>query len=283
MRDDGLKRAIEALGGVGRLARQLGIAQPSVSNWSRVPAERVLTVESIAGISRAILRPDLYPSDSTSGLSGSSSGVASPRGAPDDNPADALDPVDPFDRARGEEYLLLATLLRAAPHSELLGRLAKLGGDDTALGRAHAALARAAANADPDDVETEFFDLFIGLGRGEVLPYASYYLTGFLNERPLAKVRSDLNRIGAARAVGHPDPEDHIASLYEVMAGLLLGLFEGGSEAADRFRERHLASWSARLIEDLAKAPSARFYRAVAAVARVFDDIEQESAGLYDG
>ena len=60
MRDEGLDEAIRVAGGVGALARKIGISQPSVSNWARIPAERVLSVEAATGVSRTILRPDLY-------------------------------------------------------------------------------------------------------------------------------------------------------------------------------------------------------------------------------
>ena len=112
MRDPGLEQAIRAVGGVGALARMVGISQPSVSNWSRVPADRVLIVESISGINRAVLRPDLY-------------------GAADDAA------VDEIDAARAREYALLATLLRRAPDANLLMRLAMLRGDLSPLGLAH--------------------------------------------------------------------------------------------------------------------------------------------------
>lgn len=266
MRDGGLEKAIEAMGGVGALARALGISQPSVSNWSRVPAERVLPVEKVTGVSRSVLRPDLYPSEFSSLLA---------------RPMLTEPDVDPIDRARAEEYLLLATLLRAAPSADLVMRIAAIGGDDSALGRAHAALAEAASRADADDLETEYFDLFIGVGRGEILPYASYYLTGFLNERPLALVREDLKRLGVARSEETLDPEDHIATLLEVVAGLTLGLFEGGTEAANRFRDRHVMRWAPRLFADIAKAKSATtFYRAVGELGRVFLEIEAEAADL---
>jgi TorA maturation chaperone TorD len=265
-RDEGLRVAIEAAGGVGRLAALLGISQPSVSNWQRVPAERVLSVEALTGVSRTRLRPDIYPL-----------GDAAVKAAEMEPPAD---PVEETDRARAEEYLLLATLLRAAPDRDLLDRLASVEGDDSALGRAHRALALAAREADPDDIEVEYFDLFIGVGRGELLPYASYYLTGFLNERPLAKVREDLARFGVIRQDGVVEPEDHLATLFEMMAGLLLGLFGDGPDEAEVFRERHIARWARRCFDDLGRAKSARFYRAVAALGTAYMDIEQEAASL---
>src|SRR5262249_25873908 len=120
MRDQGLQEAIKAVGGVSELARRLGISQPSVSNWDRVPADRVINVESATGINRAILRPDLY---------------AATAGG-DANEADV---------ARAQEYALLAALLARAPNADLLTRLAQLRGDATPLGIAHAALAQAAS------------------------------------------------------------------------------------------------------------------------------------------
>src|SRR4051812_34907534 len=157
MRDPGLEEAVRAVGGVSELARQIGISQPSVSNWSRVPAERVLIVEAATGIDRKILRPDLY-------------------GGADETP----DAADDIAAARAQEYALLATLLQRAPDAPLLKSLSALRGDATPLGVAHAALAEAASGCTVERAEREFFNLFIGLGRGELLPYASYYLTGFL-------------------------------------------------------------------------------------------------------
>src|SRR5689334_22187821 len=119
MRDHGLQEAIRAAGGIGELARRLGISQPSVSNWDRVPAERVLSVEQATGIARGQLRPDLYGTR--------------PRGE-----------VDEVDLARAREYALLATLLSRSPDAALLKRLASLKGDPSPLGLAHAALGEAA-------------------------------------------------------------------------------------------------------------------------------------------
>lgn len=276
MRDGGLVQAIEAIGGVGALARALGISQPSVSNWIRVPAERVLSVELLTGVPRSTLRPDLYPAEHAVG-SILSSGIRS------DTVQGAMissNDVDPIDRARAEEYLLLAMLLRAAPAEAFLERIGQLSGDDSALGQAHAALATAARRTDADDLETEFFDLFVGVGRGELLPYASYYLTGFLNERPLAKVREDMARLGIARSEQTFDPEDHVATLLEIVAGLMLGLFDGGPAEADRFRDCHLMPWAPRFFADLARAKSATFYRAVGELGRIYLEIEAEASAL---
>src|SRR5258708_8012699 len=123
------------------------------------------------------------------------------------------------------------------PDAALLRDISAIRADSTELGRAHAALAQAAETTNPERLEREYFNLFIGLGRGELLPYGSYYLTGFLHERPLARLRSDLAEIGIVRAEQHCEPEDHIAILCEVMAGL-----PGGGVAAPANNKRsHLA------------------------------------------
>jgi TorA maturation chaperone TorD len=145
---------------------------------------------------------------------------------------------------------------------------------------AHIELASAAAAADDRAVSKEFFDLFIGLGRGDLLPYASYYLTGFLHERPLARVREDLDALGIERAGLSREPEDHIAILLEVMAGLARGDFEAEVREQARFFERHLKPWAARLFADLEMAQSARFYRAVGRVGRIFMELESEAFTL---
>src|SRR6266704_29953 len=209
MRDVGLDEAIRVAGGVGALARKIGIAQPSVSNWLRVPAERVLSVEAATGVSRAILRPDLYA----------------------EHPGTAGD-VDEVNAARAQEYALLSVLLARAPDVGLLERLGALRGDASPLGLAHVALAEAAQRANVERLEREYFDLFIGLGRGELLPYGAYYLTGFLHERPLARLREDLSRIGIARAERVAEPEDHAAILCEIMAGLANGHLLGAEESS---------------------------------------------------
>lgn len=187
---------------------------------------------------------------------------------------------------RGCLFALLARLLAAPPDGALLERLsavlARPPDADTPLARACADLAAAAASADPAAVEREHFDLFIGLGRGELQPYASYYLTGFLYDRPLAELRETLRQLGVARAPGVAEPEDHIAFLCETFAGLLSGEFGGGEGAAtaEAFFARHLRPWAARFFADLEGARAARFYRAVGALGRAAVEIEQAAAEL---
>jgi TorA maturation chaperone TorD len=181
---------------------------------------------------------------------------------------------------RAQEYLLLATLLRAPIAPELLTRLTSISGDVSPLGMAHIALAEAARVTDAARVGREFFHLFVGVGRGELLPYASFYLTGFLNERPLARVREDLTKLGLERAEGNFDPEDHISTLLETMAVLAEA---GDLEAEAEFFARHLKPWAERFFADLRTAPSADFYRAVAVVGLTFMSIEQMAFGIPEG
>ena len=256
MRDTGLSDAIHAVGGISELARKLGIAQPSVSNWERVPAERVLAVETATGIDRRQLRPDIYRDES--------------EGAG----------ADEVQSARAQQYTLLAVLLSRAPDASLLARLAKLRVDTTPLGLVLAALAEAASNTPPERIEREYFDLFIGLGRGELLPYGSYYLTGFLHERPLARLRDDLRAFGIERAEGQYEPEDHAAILCEIMAGLIKGEFAAPADADRQMFEKHLKPWIGRFFADLERAEAGAFYRSVGTLGRTFIEIETAAFAL---
>jgi TorA maturation chaperone TorD len=188
--------------------------------------------------------------------------------------------VDEIDAARGREYALLSALLACAPDQYLLKRLAELCGDATPLGVAHAALAQAARQTSAAQVEREYFDLFIGLGRGELLPYGSYYLSGFLHERPLARLRAHLARLGIERAQGQAEPEDHAAILCEVMAGLANGTLPAAAGADREVFEQHLAPWIGRFFADLECAEAADFYRTVGALGRTWIEIETAAFAL---
>ncbi len=262
MREDGLQRAIEAVGGVGALARGLGIRQPSVSTWTKVPADRVLAVEALTGVTRTTLRPDLY------------------RGEGESQPAPS--PIDDIELARAREYLLLARLLRRAPDAALLSELSRLRGDVSPIGMARMQLAQAAARYSEADVANEYFALFIGIGRGELLPYASFYLTGFLHEKPLANLREDLRILGIERADGNFDPEDHLGLLLEVMGGFADGTFDADIVRQKAFFDRHLAPWAERCFADIGVSPSANFYKAVAALGNCFIELEREAFQIDD-
>jgi TorA maturation chaperone TorD len=109
-----------------------------------------------------------------------------------------------------------------------------------------------------------------------LLPYASYYLTGFLNERPLSRLRTDLAALGIGRAEGNSEPEDHAAILCEIMAGMADGRLEASFVAQRALFEKHVASWMGRLFADMEQAASARFYRAVGTLGRLFIEIERQ-------
>jgi TorA maturation chaperone TorD len=205
------------------------------------------------------------------------------RGTADDSQnargtVDALDyargTVDALDYARGQEYALLATLLSRAPDDDLIARLAQLQGDATPLGRAHSALAEAAARVGADRAAQEYFDLFVGLGRGELLPYASYYLTGFVQGRPLARLRETLQGIGIERAEGQAEPEDHAGIVFEIMAGLAGGHIAVPVRVEHDFFRNHVEPWIGRFLADLEQARAADFYARVGALGRTFMTIE---------
>ncbi|MCK7551708.1 TorD/DmsD family molecular chaperone [Marinobacter goseongensis] len=186
------------------------------------------------------------------------------------------------DRARAQMYQLLGTLLGNPPSRELLKGLAALQGDDTPLGSASRNLAALAERTAPGDAEREFNNLFVGLGRGELLPYASYYLTGFLNEKPLAELRSDLMARGIQANDDVKEPEDHMGTLCEIMAGIITGEFPCDSELPSQkaFFDAHLAKWAALFFTDLEKAQAAVFYAPVGSLGRAFMAIEADAFAI---
>jgi len=164
----------------------------------------------------------------------------------------------------------------------MLDRLALLRGDASPLGMAHAALAGAAARANAETPQAEYFDLFDALGRNRFLPYTSYYLTGFLYGRPLARLRQTLRNLGLERVEQRSEPEDHAAILCEIMAGLAGGQIAAPAETEREIFEMYLAPWMGRFFADLEHAESADFYGRVGAVGRAFVDIEMQAFTLPD-
>jgi TorA maturation chaperone TorD len=184
------------------------------------------------------------------------------------------------DVARAEEYALISALLARAPDAELLHRLSQLPGDPSPLGRAHAELAQAAGRTHAAAVEREYFDLFIGLGRGELLPYASFYLTGFLHGPVLARLRRGLAELGLRRSPAIAEPEDHAAILCELMSGLARRQWPAPPGAERELFEVHLAPWIGHFFTDLERADAGQFYRSVGALGRVYMDIEAAAFAL---
>ena len=193
--------------------------------------------------------------------------------------------VSAEDRQRADLYNYLGLLLARPADQILLDQTAALQGDATPLGEAIAGLARVANVSNPKSVEAEFNALFIGLGRGELLPYASYYLTGFLNEKPLAALRGDMAALRITRAPNVFEPEDNIASLMEMMAGMIVGRFSApASDAAQRaFFNKHIAPWAGHFFTDLQGAKNSVLYAAVGAVGSTFIDIEREAFRMTAG
>lgn len=184
----------------------------------------------------------------------------------------------PFEeQLRAGTYTLLARLLAAVPDADLLARLRTIqaaGEPGDTLAAAWLQLEQAAAQARGEALDDEYHALFIGLGRGELIPYGSWYLTGFLMEKPLGRLRRDLAALGYERQEGVHEPEDHAAALCEVMA-LLIADPEVTPETQQQFFATHLGTWLERFFEDLEKAPSARFYRAVGRLGGEFIKLEK--------
>jgi len=250
---------IDSFGGMTRLAKALGHTHvTTVQGWRNrgaIPLKhhaRVLDVARSLGI--RLKRGDLL----------------------DEIPV--VDIADE-DAARAQCYMLLARLLAAPPSNELLEIVRGLSGDESELGQALNALAAAAHRTSVDAARIEYGELFIGIARGELLPYGSYYLAGFLHEKPLAALRGDLSRLGIAAKDDVPEPEDHIAALCEVMAGLITGAFGEPAELDEqrRFFETHIAPWAPRFFQDLQAAKAADFYKPVGTVGRLFMEIESEA------
>lgn len=188
-------------------------------------------------------------------------------------------PLAPEDVLRAQVYRLLARALNAPPSTDDLALYAALTGDGTEFGVAIGTFARAASDARPPDLARQYHDLVIGVGRGELVPFASYYLTGFLQERPLAQLRRDLARLGIGRDGASSDPEDHAAAILAAFAGLIDGAFGAPLPLAEQrdFYDRHVRSWLPVFFRDLAAVPSSEFYAALGAVGGAFLTVEDSA------
>ena len=177
---------------------------------------------------------------------------------------------------RAAAYSIIAALLRDVPGEETLRQVAafeQVGVDEDDMLLAMSSLGLASQAVDRDAICEEYHKLFIGIGRGELVPYGSWYLTGYLMEQPLSVLRDDLAELGIERDTQVSEPEDHIAALCEVMSILI-------SDSADlsiqlRFFEKHLGSWCEKFFQDLETANSASFYRSVGRFGSAFISIEK--------
>ena len=177
------------------------------------------------------------------------------------------------DRLRANFYGLLAALLGGPPADETLRLLDGIQADagvDEPLAHCWREVQAQAAQRSVDQLEKEYQRLFIGLGRGEVVPYASWYLSGRLMDKPLARLRGDLALLGIERRPEIRETEDHVAALCETMALISGSETAVSQERRQNFYRRHLASWMPRFFADLQAAPSARFYRAVGRLGEKF-------------
>jgi len=195
------------------------------------------------------------------------------------NVAAAIAEVPQEDRLRADLYNYLGLMLAGPPDQLLLDQSADLSGDETDLGQAINGLARVAKITKPKAVRTEYNALFIGLGRGELLPFASYYLTGFLNEKPLANLRATMADFGMTRANDVFEPEDNIASLMEMMAGMIVGRFGRVASVAEQqtFFNAHISTWATHYFNDLQGAKSSILYASIGAIGLAFMEIEKEA------
>jgi TorA maturation chaperone TorD len=203
---------------------------------------------------------------------------------PDTATSSALDE----ETARAELYGVLAQLFYAPPAPELLAKLRVDATEAPAAGgfleEPWRALVGAARALSDDAIADEYNALFGGVGKPEVYLYGSHYLSGFLNEKPLARLRTELTSLGLARDEAMSDTEDHIAYLCEVMRYLIAGDDVAVANLARQqsFFAGHLQPWSAALCDAIAQHPKARFYAAVAELTRAFVSVEAQGFDMLD-
>jgi len=181
------------------------------------------------------------------------------------------------DQFREGTYSLLAALLRTPPDKDMLYALGDMDLDtqkSTNMTFAWNALKLASKTSTFHHVDDEFHDLFIGLGKGELVPYGSWYMTGFLMEKPLGLLRQDLATMGFEREANVCEPEDHVAALMEVMA-MMINTFDSSVGQQTQFFNDHIATWMENFFSDLETAKNAQFYRSVGGLGKTFIKLEQ--------
>ena len=174
---------------------------------------------------------------------------------------------------RTEIYLVLSALFRSAPSEEMIEFLTSLEVEpsESAMQKAWIALQQAAKDSNREALEDEYQDLFIGIGRGEVMPFGSWHMTGAMMEKPLAEIRHDLELLGFERDENVKEPEDHIAALCEVMS-MLTGEEEDLQQAVFN---KHIAPWFNSFTQQLENAESANFYKPAAQLCEALLTLEQ--------
>jgi TorA maturation chaperone TorD len=196
--------------------------------------------------------------------------------------AENLNIINNEDQLRADMYSFLANLLRSEPSADLVNQLTKLESDESPIGKSIKTLSKLASSLDLPTIRDEYVRIFIGVGRGEILPFASYYLTGFLKDKPLAKLRNDMKEIGIQLAENVKEPEDHIASLFDMMSGLILGKFSKKFSIGEQkdFFNKHLAPWVDLLMRDIESSRIAVFYSPIGTIGREFMEIERSSFSM---
>lgn len=180
---------------------------------------------------------------------------------------------------RAGVYQLIGSLLAREPDEALIDRLRAVGEVDPSEGRLAMGwelLKHSSLKADTRAIREEYFSLFIGVGRGELVPFGSWYLTGFLMEKPVALLRADLDRLGIEREAGVVESEDHIAALCDAMSLIIRHSDEIDLSVQRQFFNDHLAPWACRFFNDLQNAKSAHFYRSVGFFGESFFEFEQQ-------
>ncbi|MDP3138942.1 MAG: molecular chaperone TorD family protein [Burkholderiaceae bacterium] len=190
--------------------------------------------------------------------------------------------------ARAEVYGLLASLYYAAPSADLIAQLRVAVTEAPVAGgfleepwRVLVGAARAQSDA---AVRAEYDALFGGVGKPEVYLFGSHYLSGFLNEKPLARLRDELARLGLARDEAVPETEDHIACVCEVMRYLIAGDDVAVSNLTQqrRFFGEQVQPWIGPLCDAIVAHPRARFYAALAEFTRAFATVESQGFDMLD-
>ncbi len=191
--------------------------------------------------------------------------------------------------ARAEVYGLLALLFYAPPKPELLASLRVAVTEAPAAGgfleEPWRAVVGAGVAMSDAQIAAEFEALFGGVGKPEVYLFGSHYQSGFLNEKPLARLRTDLAALGLTRGDEMPETEDHIAYLCEVMRYLIAGDDAAVSNLARQqtFFSAHLQPWGSAMCDAVAAHPKARFYAALAGFTRAFLSVEVQGFDMLDG
>ena len=183
------------------------------------------------------------------------------------------------EQSRANLYLLLSRLLGAVPDDELFGVIQALEVDDTSIGQALNQLKTLSVNTTVKVAAEEYDELFIGVTQGELIPFKSYYLTGFLNEKPLAELRDDMEKLGIAKSDLVAEPDDHIAFLLEMMHGLIVGSFGEPSTVLEqnKFFDSHIACWAPKFFEDLEATNVAKFFVPIGRIGKLFMEVEGEA------